>query len=423
MAGRGAIGLGKRVGGQSAEAVAAQFQAKTAEQVFAVLGELKGGAMKIGQALSVMEAAMPEEWAGPYRATLTKLQEAAPPLPPAQVHAVLAAELGPRWRTAKFRDFDDIPAAAASIGQVHKATWRDGRTVAVKIQYPGARDALLSDLTQLSRVARVAAGWIPGLDIKPVMAELRARMSEELDYLLEADHQRAFADAFRGDPDFAIPDVVHATAKVLVSDWLPGVPLSRIIAEGGTDTRNAAAQLYLEFLLAGPVRSGQLHADPHLGNFRITPDGRLGVLDFGAVNRLPSGLPPAIGRLLTFALAGDADQLLAGLREEGFIKPSIAVDPQELLGYLVMFLEPLTYERYTFDRAWLRSVSLRVNDIRRPEWVVGMKLNLPPEYLLIHRVWLGGIGVLCQIGGELPPREVLARYLPGFDLALLPPGR
>ena len=147
MAGRGAIGLGKRVGGQSAEAVAAQFQAKTAEQVFAVLGELKGGAMKIGQALSVMEAAMPEEWAGPYRATLTKLQEAAPPLPPAQVHAVLAAELGPRWRTAKFRDFDDIPAAAASIGQVHKATWRDGRTVAVKIQYPGARDALLSDLT------------------------------------------------------------------------------------------------------------------------------------------------------------------------------------------------------------------------------------------------------------------------------------
>ena len=99
MAGRGAIGLGKRVGGQSAEAVAAQFQAKTAEQVFAVLGELKGGAMKIGQALSVMEAAMPEEWAGPYRATLTKLQEAAPPLPPAQVHAVLAAELG-RGRTA-----------------------------------------------------------------------------------------------------------------------------------------------------------------------------------------------------------------------------------------------------------------------------------------------------------------------------------
>jgi predicted unusual protein kinase regulating ubiquinone biosynthesis (AarF/ABC1/UbiB family) len=271
VAGRTALGIGKRVGGRPAEAVAAEIQARTAEQLFTVLGELKGGAMKVGQALSVMEAAMPEEWAAPYRATLTKLQEAAPPLPPAAVHAVLAAELGPRWRTAKFLEFDDIPAAAASIGQVHKATWRDGRTVAVKIQYPGAREALLSDLRQLSRLARVSAGWVPGLDIKPVMAELTSRMSEELDYLLEATHQRAFAKVFRGDPDFAIPEVVHASSAVLVSEWLPGVPLSRIIAEGDQPTRDAAAQLYLEFLLAGPQRAGQLHADPHPGNFRITP--------------------------------------------------------------------------------------------------------------------------------------------------------
>ena len=423
MAGRGAIGLGKRVGGAPAEQVAAQFQAKTAEQLFTVLGELKGGAMKVGQALSVMEAAMPEEWAGPYRATLTKLQEAAPPLPPEQVHAVLARELGPRWRTAKFAHFDDIPAAAASIGQVHKATWRDGRTVAVKIQYPGAREALLSDLKQLSRVARLAAGWVPGLDIKPVMAELQARMSEELDYLLEAEHQRAFAHAFADDPDFAVPSVIHATPHVLISDWLPGVPLSRIIAEGDQPTRNAAAQLYLEFLLAGPARAAQLHADPHPGNFRITPDGRLGILDFGAVNRLPGGLPPAMGRLLTLALAGDAAGLVAGLRTEGFIKSSIEVDEADLLSYLSMFIEPLTYENYKFDRAWLRSVTVRINDIRRPDWVVGMKLNLPPDYLLIHRVWLGGIGVLCQIGGELSPRDALAAHLPGFDIRAIPPGR
>ena len=229
MAGRGAIGLGKRVGGRPAEAVAAEFQARTAEQLFTVLGELKGGAMKVGQALSVMEAAMPEEWAAPYRATLTKLQEAAPPLPPDRVHAVLAAELGPRWRTANFREFDDIPSAAASIGQVHKAVALDGREVAVKIQYPGAREALLSDLAQLSRVARLAAGWIPGLDIKPIMAELRSRMSEELDYHLEAAHQRAFASAFRDDPDFAIPDLVLDTPAVFVGEGLHGVPLTRTL--------------------------------------------------------------------------------------------------------------------------------------------------------------------------------------------------
>lgn len=423
VAGRGALGLGKRVGGRPAELVAAELQARTAEQLFAVLGELKGGALKVGQALSVMEAAMPEEWAAPYRATLTRLQEAAPPLPPKTVHSVLAKELGPRWRTSKFADFDDIPSAAASIGQVHKAIWRDGREVAVKVQYPGAREALLSDLTQLSRVARLAAGWIPGLDIKPIMAELTARMSEELDYELEALHQRAIAKVFRGDPDYAIPEVLHATPYVLVTEWLPGVPLSRIIAEGDQDTRDAAAQLYLEFLLAGPQRSGHLHADPHPGNFRITPDGRLGVLDFGAVNRLPHGLPPSIGRLLTRGLAGDAAGLVEGLRAEGFIKPTITVDEDSVLAYLSTFTEPLTYEHFHFDRAWLRGIALRVNDMRRPEWAVGMKLNLPPEYLLIHRVWLGGIGVLCQIGGTIAPRAALARHLPEFDLSALPPGR
>ncbi|HWH01048.1 MAG TPA: AarF/UbiB family protein, partial [Pilimelia sp.] len=140
VAGRATIGLGKRLGGRPAELVAAELQARTAEQLFQVLGQLKGGAMKMGQALSVFEAALPEDVAAPYRAALTKLQEAAPPLPATTVHAVLAKELGPDWRE-RFTHFDDTPAAAASIGQVHRAVWADGREVAVKIQYPGAGPA------------------------------------------------------------------------------------------------------------------------------------------------------------------------------------------------------------------------------------------------------------------------------------------
>ena len=231
LAGRTAIGLGKRVGGRPAEVVAAEVQARTAEQLFKVLGELKGGAMKFGQALSVFEAAMPEELAGPYRATLTKLQDAAPPMPAATVHKVLATELGPRWRRS-FIEFDDSPSAAASIGQVHRATWKDGREVAVKVQYPGAKEALLSDLTQISRVGRMAAGWIPGLDIKPILAELRARVSEELDYTLEAQSQQQFATAFDGDEVFAVPHVVRSSEHMVVSEWLDGVPLSRLINGG-----------------------------------------------------------------------------------------------------------------------------------------------------------------------------------------------
>ena len=415
FAGRTALGLGKRVGGKSAELVASEVQARTGEQLFKVLGELKGGAIKFGQAMSIFEAAMPEELAGPYRATLTKLQEAAPPMPAAMVHDVLAAELGPRWRQ-KFASFEDKPSAAASIGQVHRAVWKDGRDVAVKVQYPGAGRALISDLNQVSRVARVAAGWIPGLDIKPILDELKRRVAEELDYGLEARSQRTFAAAFAGDSDYAVPDVVHHKGNVIVSEWLDGVPLSSIIATGSPEARNAAASRYMEFLLVGPARAGLLHADPHPGNFRMLADGRLGVIDFGAVNRLPHGLPPEMGRLLTLALAGDAEASLEGLRRQGFVKSTIDIDADELLAFLEPFMEPLRTDTFTFTRAWLRSVSLHTNDPRRPKFTLGLKLNLPPSYLLIHRVWLGGIGVLCQIAGEVPGRAIVDRWLPEADL-------
>ncbi len=418
FAGRTALGLGKRVGGRPAELVAAEVQARTAEQLFKVLGELKGGAMKFGQALSIFEAALPEELAGPYRATLTKLQDAAPPMPAATVHKVLAAEFGPRWRK-KFASFDDTPAAAASIGQVHRGVWADGRPVAVKVQYPGAGDALISDFTQVARVGRMAAGWIPGLDIKPVLEELKARIVEELDYGLEAQAQATFAEAFRGDPDFVIPDVVASTSRVIVGEWLDGVPLSRLITSGTKEERDLGARRYLEFLLAGPARAGLLHADPHPGNFRLTDDGRFGVLDFGAVKRLPDGMPPEIGQLLTLALIGDSEGVVAGLRDEGFIKASISLDGESLLDYLSPFLEPARHERWTFSRTWMRQLFSHVNDPRRPQWSVGLKINLPPEYLLIHRVWIGGIGVLCQIEGEVPVLEVLDEWLPHFDLAEL----
>ena len=134
--GRRAVGLGRSIGGRPAELIAAEVQARTAEQLFAVLGELKGGAMKVGQWMSAMEAALPEQLAGPYGEALTRLQEAAPAMPMRTVDRVLTEAFGRDWR-GRFTDFDETPSAAASIGQVHRGIWRDGRPVAVKVQYPG----------------------------------------------------------------------------------------------------------------------------------------------------------------------------------------------------------------------------------------------------------------------------------------------
>ncbi|WP_116951237.1 ABC1 kinase family protein [Jiangella endophytica] len=414
LAGRATLGLGKRLSGASAESVSADVQQRTAEHVFKVLGELKGGAMKFGQTLSVLEAGIPEELAAPYRATLTKLQESAPPMKAATVHGVLAADLGADWRD-RFRSFDDTPAASASIGQVHKAVWHDGRTVAVKIQYPGAGDALRSDLRQVARLGRSIGALVPGMDAKALVEELHDRMVEELDYRMEADAQDGFALAYADDPEFAVPRLVEGAEHVLVSEWLDGVPLSKVIADGTKEERDHAGLLYVRFLFSGPARAGLLHADPHPGNYRVTADGRLGVLDYGAVARLPEGLPPSIGQLMRRALAGEADEMLDGLREEGFVKSHIDLDPEDLYDYLAPFLEPARVEWFHFNRPWMREQFARINDPRRPGYSIGLKLNLPPSYLLIHRVWIGGIGVLSQLDCEAPFRTELERWLPGFS--------
>lgn len=381
FAGRAALGLGKRVTGLASEVLSPELQQRTAEHLFRVLGELKGGAMKLGQALSIFEAALPEHLAGPYRQALTRLQDAAPPMPTSTVHAVLTEQLGPDWRT-KLVEFDDRPAAAASIGQVHRGVWQPDpsqppRPVAVKIQYPGAGEALVADLTQLSRVAGLFRALQPGLDVKALLAELRARVTEELDYQLEASAQQAFAEAYADDPGIKVPRVVAAAEKVLVTDWLDGTGLATVIASGSQEERNRAGYLLATLHFSAPARAGLLHADPHPGNFRMLPDGRLGVVDFGAVARLPDGHPEPIGRLARLALAGDAEAVYEGLCKEGFIRPELDLSPADVLDFLLPMLAPVRDEEFQFSRSWLREEAARVAGPRSPAAAIGRQLTLP----------------------------------------------
>jgi predicted unusual protein kinase regulating ubiquinone biosynthesis (AarF/ABC1/UbiB family) len=413
VAGRATVGLGKRLAGKSADAVTAEMQQRTAEQLFTVLGELKGGAMKLGQAMSVFEAALPESYAAPYREALTRLQEAAPPMSADVMHRVLAEQFGRRWRD-RFTSFDDVPAAAASIGQVHRAVWADGRDVAVKIQYPGAGPALMADFTQLSRFARLFSRMSPGLEIKPLLAELRERVMEELDYNLEADAQRTFAAAYADDAEILVPRVVASAPKVIITEWIDGTPLSQIIAHGDKERRDHCGYLLALLHYSAPQRAGLLHADPHPGNFRLLADGRLGVVDFGAVARLPGGMPAPLGAMMRYAIAEDAEAVMAVMVEQGFIRPDILVEPRQIMSYLRPIIEPLARDTFTFTRKWMREQAARIGDPRREEAQIGRLFNLPPSYLLVHRVTLGSTAVVCQLEATANYRALAERWLPGF---------
>ena len=427
-AGRQAMGFGKRLGGRSAEVVLGEVQQRTAEQLFRTLGELKGGAMKFGQALSVLEAALPDEVAAPYRDHLTRLQDSAPPMPTSTVRSQIARSLGDDWRE-RLVQLEGAPAAAASIGQVHRGRWHDAvgspaggeRDVAVKVQYPGAGEALMSDLRQLSRVARGVAPAFPGLDIKPLVEELQARAADELDYRLEAEAQAAYAEAFLDDPDVVVPPVVAVGEQVLITEWMDSPhSLAHVVREGTREERDHYGTIFVRFLFDGPTRTGMLHADPHPGNFRVLPAadgglGRIGVLDFGAVARLPEQrLPEAMGRLIRVASESSADDLVAGLREEGFIRERVRVDAQDVFDYLAPFIEPARHETFRFTRAWMREQFERINNPRNPAFATATKLNLPSSYLLIHRTWLGGLGLLSQLEAEAPFRAIMEQHLPGF---------
>ncbi|MFE3187732.1 ABC1 kinase family protein [Nocardia sp. NPDC059240] len=409
--------LGKRlVTGAERGELDERLIAEAAEQVFAVLGELKGGAMKIGQALSVMEVAVPPQFADRYREALVRLQEQAPPMPVESVHRVLDQQLGTRW-PERFKEFDETPVAAASIGQVHRAVWADGRAVAVKVQYPGADEALRADLKLGKLFARAFSAMAPGIDAKPLIQEFIDRMDDELDYRQEARYQRIFARALGPhDPKFFAPSVVASAPKVLVTEWMTGRSLAAIITDGSRAERDRAGQLFAEFLLSSPRRIGYLHADPHPGNFRLLPDNRLGIVDFGAVTPTPDGLP-AVGSLIRCVLDDDYDGLTASAIEVGFVKPGARLEMEPLRREFGPLADLGRTERFRFTRDLVQGQVTRSTDMGNFSVSNLFAFTLPPDrpdLFVLGRVFGGMIGVCTQLEAEGPFYSLLEQWLPGF---------
>jgi predicted unusual protein kinase regulating ubiquinone biosynthesis (AarF/ABC1/UbiB family) len=415
--GRAVAGWGRRLAGADADAVSAAAMERNAEQLFAVLGQLRGGAMKVGQALAVYESMMPAELAEPYRRALVRLQTHGPALPARDVHRVLDQQLGRQWRT-RLPEFDDVPTAAASIGQVHRAVTADGRPVAVKVQYPGADEALDADLRVLERFARLFTLIVPGLDARAVMRELRARTLEELDYRDEADRQRAFAAEFANGKDLHVPAVVASSPKVLVSEWLDGPSLATLIGRPAASPADRAARdryahTIVETMFSSPVRIGMVHGDPHPGNFMVLPDDRLAMVDYGAVVDMPGGIPPVLAQTLRHIADGDPEAMMALLRSEGFVAADVG--PDEVLAYIGALADPLRVPRFRFDRAWMAAQGARVADLRGAAYrETGRALTLPADHLMFLRILTGWMNVLAQLDCEVAVRGIVQRWVPAF---------
>ncbi|CAM5253788.1 hypothetical protein SCALM49S_08350 [Streptomyces californicus] len=263
------------------------------------------------------------------------------------------------------------------------------------------------------------------MDIKPLIKELRERVSEELDYELEAQAQREHAAEFADDPDVLIPQVVHQSDQVLVTEWIDGIPLSEVVAEGTEEQRDRAGQLLARFLFrpgahrtaprrpasratSGCCRRRRAIRRVSGGSECWTSVARSTDLPRRASAREPSATP------CDWLWKGDAAGVYRLLREEGFVKESIDLDPDAVLDYLLPIIEPTQVEEFTFTRGWLREQAARIADPRSPAHQLGRQLNLPPSYVLIHRVTLSTIGVLCQLGATVRMRDELEAWLPGF---------
>ncbi|MCP9273898.1 macrolide-binding ATPase MABP-1 [Mycolicibacterium arenosum] len=413
IAGRAALGFGKRLTGKSKDDVNAELMEKAANQLFTVLGELKGGAMKVGQALSVMEAAVPEQFGEPYREALTKLQKDAPPLPAAKVHRVLDAQLGTKWRD-RFSSFDDTPVASASIGQVHKGVWADGRDVAVKIQYPGADEALRADLKTMKRMVSIFRQLSPGADVQGVVDELIERTEMELDYRLEAENQRAFAKAYQDHPHFVVPAIVASAPKVVIAEWMEGIPLAKIIREGTVEQRDLMGSRLFELTYDAPRRLEMMHGDAHPGNFMLLPDDKMGVIDFGAVAPMPGGIPIELGLVVRYALEKDYDRLLPAMERVGFIQKGEKVSTSEIDDMLRQYVEPLEVEVFHYTRRWLQKMAARNMDLSVDQIKAARQMDIPAKLAIPMRVIASNVAISCQLDAHIPTKALATELIPGF---------
>jgi predicted unusual protein kinase regulating ubiquinone biosynthesis (AarF/ABC1/UbiB family) len=397
----------------------AQFAIRTAEDVAKELGEMKGVLMKAGQLISFIFEALPED----AQAALATLQADAAPMAPSLAAGVVEAELGQPPERA-FLDWTDLPVAAASIGQVHRAVTHHGRDVAVKVQYPGVHEAIESDLDAAEVMySMFSTMLLKGLDAKGLVDELRDRMREELDYRLEAHNLSEFSQLFAGHPWVRIPNLIPdlSSEKLLTTEWVDGLSFDEFRNTASDATKQRAAEVVWRFAQYAINRHGAFNGDPHPGNYKFHHDGSVTFLDFGLVKRWSPGEWESLRPTLDAVIVDrDPELLVRAMEHSGFLRQGHGLDPSHVFEYVSSPYVPYLTDEFTFTRQWMIDTIAKIFDVQGPHADVIEALNMPPSFVILDRVVWGVNAILGKLEAHGPFRAMLLEYVadgePASDL-------
>ena len=390
-----------------------EFELKSAEQVVAELGNMKGAFMKLGQMASYLDQGLPE----PVRKALSTLQQDAPPMSKSLVVETLTAELG-RPPSEVFSEFDEEPIASASIGQVHRAITADGSAVAVKVQYPGVAEAIKSDLSNADVLFRLMAVTFPGLDPKPLVEELKDRLIEEVDYIREAENQRLFNSYYEGHPYIHVPAVIDdlSTARILTSELAHGHRFEDVLT-WSQDEKNLTAETLYRFTFGSMYRLKAFNGDPHPGNYIFRPGGEVTFLDFGLVKHYTDS---DITGFMTLIRAMVIDDDFVAYRTEaerqGLLLPDAPIADEVAKEYFSHFYDFVNTDGpYTITSEYAAATVRQIFAMGEARQDIAKYTNVPPEYAIVQRINLGLLAIFGELNATANWRRIASELWPFVD--------
>ena len=412
---RAAVNRARRVfaSAERREALADELSLHTAEEVARTLGQMKGALMKVGQLASFVDDGMPDH----VREALEQLQQSAPPMAPELAAQVVREELGAN-PDELFAEWDPVPIAAASIGQVHRAMTRDGLAVAVKVQYPNVAEAIEADLANLDLATMAMPYMWKSLDAKAVGDELRERLTEELDYCLEAENQRLFASWYRDHPFIHVPDVVDelSTRRVLTTELAEGVRFQEL-ETWSQHERDLAGEAIYRFVFRSYYRHHAFNGDPHPGNYLFRPGGRVTFLDFGLVKHFTDAdIAVSLGMADAAVLNPDIAALRRVTEDGGYFVPGAPLSDERLAEYSLMFWEPVMERGVKpITSEWSTGLVRKYMFGQAQFGDVLKYARVPPQSVILQRINLGVFAILGRLNATTDWRGVAEELWPTVD--------